>query len=312
MSPRAAVAPQFVHGVGDGVVQVERRALSSYGRQRCSTGNRRPDTLITGAGPGRGREVLREALGIDRRRGHDHLQVGPARQDLPQVAEQEVDVQAALVRLVDDQRVVGAQQRVALRLGQQDAVGHQLDRRTRLQPVLEAHLVADHLAQRRVQLLRDALGHAAGGDAPRLGVADQARCRRHPGRGPADSAIFGSCVVLPEPVSPQTMTTWLRAHARAAISSRRAETGSDSGKSNRRHRVRNGRRAGRAALGRSLAVIRQGCSLNANYRAPQGTRGPAAQCRRTTRARMNTLRRFARQCTRQHWGDNAAAQSATA
>ena len=43
-----------------------------------------------------------------RGRGDDHLQVGPARQDLPQVAEQEVDVQAALVRLVDDQRVVGA------------------------------------------------------------------------------------------------------------------------------------------------------------------------------------------------------------
>jgi hypothetical protein len=44
-----------------------------------------------------------------------------------EVAEQEIDVQAALVRLVDDQRVVLAEQRVALRLGEQDAVGHQLD-----------------------------------------------------------------------------------------------------------------------------------------------------------------------------------------
>ena len=118
-------------------------------------------------------EVLRESVGVDRRRGDDDLQVGPARQDLAQVAEQEVDVQAAFVRLVDDQRVVGAQQRVALRLGEQDAVGHQLDRGAALQPVLEAHLEADDLAERRVQLLGDALGDARRGDAPRLRVADQ-------------------------------------------------------------------------------------------------------------------------------------------
>src|SRR6476661_5687159 len=46
---------------------------------------------------------------------------------------------------------------------------------------------------------------------------------------PMDSAILGSWVVLPEPVSPHTMTTWWSAMARA-ISSRLAETGSDSGK----------------------------------------------------------------------------------
>ena len=36
--------------------------------------------------------------------------------------------------------------------------------------------------------------------------------------------IFGSCVVLPEPVSPDTMTTWWSRIA-LAISSRRALTG---------------------------------------------------------------------------------------
>ena len=45
---------------------------------------------------------------------------------------------------------------------------------------------------------------------------------------PSESAILGNCVVLPEPVSPQTMMTWCRASARA-ISSRRPETGKDSG-----------------------------------------------------------------------------------
>ena len=43
------------------------------------------------------------------------------------------------------------------------------------------------------------------------------------------SAILGSWVVLPEPVSPQTMTTWWASIA-AVISSRLAETGRDSGK----------------------------------------------------------------------------------
>src|SRR3712207_8611861 len=38
---------------------------------------------------GRAAEVLGEALGIDRRRGDDHLEVWPARPDAREVAEQE-------------------------------------------------------------------------------------------------------------------------------------------------------------------------------------------------------------------------------
>ncbi len=117
--------------------------------------------------------MLGETVRVDGGRGDDDLQVRPSRQDLAQVAQQEVDVQAALVRLVDDQGVVGLEQRVGLRLGQQDAVGHQLDRGVLRQPVLEADLEAHHLAQRRLQLFGDALGHAAGGDAARLRVADE-------------------------------------------------------------------------------------------------------------------------------------------
>ena len=51
---------------------------------------------------------------------------GRLREQLLEVAEDEVDVQAALVCLVDDQRVVAAQHPVALDLGEQDAVGHHL------------------------------------------------------------------------------------------------------------------------------------------------------------------------------------------
>ena len=113
-----------------------------------------------------------EAFGVDGGRGDDQLQVRPLAQQLLQVAQQEIDVEAAFVRLVDDDRVVAAQERVALRLGQQDAVRHQLDGRVRAGAIVEAHLVAHHLAHGRVQLFGDALGHGGGGQAARLGMAD--------------------------------------------------------------------------------------------------------------------------------------------
>src|SRR5690606_18999558 len=47
---------------------------------------------------------------------------------------------------------------------------------------------------------------------------------------PMASAILGNCVVFPEPVSPQTITTWCARRA-ASISVRRALTGKDSGNS---------------------------------------------------------------------------------
>ncbi len=51
-------------------------------------------------------EMSREAFGIDRGGGDDQLQVGSPWQQLLQIAQQEIDIQTALVRLIDDQRVV--------------------------------------------------------------------------------------------------------------------------------------------------------------------------------------------------------------
>ena len=126
-------------------------------------------------------EVLGEALGVDGGRGDDDLEVGALGQQARQVAQDEVDVEAALVGLVHDDRVVAAQLGVGLDLRQQDAVGHELDQGVLADLLGEAHLVADDAARpdRGAQLGGDALGHAAGGDAPRLGVAD------HPGHAPA-------------------------------------------------------------------------------------------------------------------------------
>ena len=76
------------------------------------------------------------------------------------------------MRLVNDQRVVGQQQWIGLRFGQQNAVCHQLDRCVARELVLESHFVANHLAKRRFQLLSNAFSYRGSGDAPGLGVAD--------------------------------------------------------------------------------------------------------------------------------------------
>ena len=122
----------------------------------------------------RAAEVAREALGVDRRRGDDQLQVRPLGEQAGEVAEQEVDVEAALVRLVDDHGVVAAQQRVAVDLGQQQAVGDEPHQRVLRAAVAEAHGVPDRPAERHLQLVRDPLGHRARGEPARLRVGDRA------------------------------------------------------------------------------------------------------------------------------------------
>ncbi len=71
-----------------------------------------------------------------------------------------------------------------------------------------------------MQLLGDALRDRARGEPPGLGVRDALPAQLE--------QIFGSCVVLPDPVAPATTTTWWSRIA-AAISSRAALTGSSGG-----------------------------------------------------------------------------------
>jgi hypothetical protein len=118
--------------------------------------------------------VVREPLRVDGRGRDDQLQVRPASEQLLEQAEQEVDVERPLVRLVEDDRVVRREVPVALHLGQQDAVGHQLDQGVLADLVVEAHGVADGAAQRRAQLLGDPLGHRPRSQPARLGVPDHA------------------------------------------------------------------------------------------------------------------------------------------
>ena len=118
-------------------------------------------------------EVLRKTRGVDGRRGDDQLEIRAFGQKLFEVAEQEIDVQAAFMRFVDDQRVVLQELRIALRFGEQNAIRHQLDVGLRRSPVSKANLVADQAAQLAFQFLCDTCGGRAGGDTARLRMADQ-------------------------------------------------------------------------------------------------------------------------------------------
>ena len=119
-------------------------------------------------------EVLRETFRVDGRGGDDHFQIRATRQQLFQVAEQEVDVQAALVRFVNDDGVVLHQQAILLNFRQQNTVGHQLDHGVIAHVVAESHLVADAAARLRLQLFGNTVGNGARRQTTRLGMANQA------------------------------------------------------------------------------------------------------------------------------------------
>ena len=163
--------PELVHRVSDGVVHVViaaffKWAIAHFHRKQAPRHHQhRGRPFGTG-------EMLCKPVRIDRGRGDDDFQIGAAWQQLSQITQQKIDVQTALVRLVNDERVIRQQQRVGLRLGQQNTVGHQFDRCVARQLVLESNFEADHLAQWRLQLFGDALGDGRRGNPPGLGVAN--------------------------------------------------------------------------------------------------------------------------------------------
>jgi len=129
-----------------------------------------PRDLDDGGAPEGGGELFR----VDRGGGDDDLEVPAPSQEGFQHAQDEIDVEAALVRLVDDDRVVLVEKGVGLGLHQEDAVRHDLDEPLGRGAVLEADLVAHRAAGLLAHLLGDALGHRDGGHPARLRAADPA------------------------------------------------------------------------------------------------------------------------------------------
>ena len=117
-------------------------------------------------------EERRDAGGVERGGRNDQAELGPPREQEFHVSEQEIDVEGALVHLVEDDAVVLVELRVVLRLSQQDAVGHELDDRGIVRAVVEPHLVADLVPAGAPGLVRQAAGQRGSGDPARLRAAD--------------------------------------------------------------------------------------------------------------------------------------------
>ena len=94
--------------------------------------------------------------------------------DILDEAEEDVGVERALVRLVDDHHAVLLQSRLGEELAQQHAVRHVLHDRLVARVVLEADGVPDLAAEPYVHLLRDPRRDAHRRDAPRLRAPDHA------------------------------------------------------------------------------------------------------------------------------------------
>ena len=127
-------------------------------------------------------EVLLQRRGVEGRRHHQDLQVGPfGFLQIQRAGQRDVAVKVALVELVEDQGRNAAQLRVLDHLAQQQALGDEADARVGAGDVLEANLVADFAAE---------LGFAFPGDAGRQeSRGEPARLEDHHLPGAQQAAI---------------------------------------------------------------------------------------------------------------------------
>ena len=123
-------------------------------------------------------EVSGEPGGVDGGGGDDHPEFRATFQELFEVAEQEVNVEAAFVCLINNDCVVAFQIAVVGQLTEQHTVGHHLDSGGTAHSAGEAHLVADELPHFRSALIGNPVRDCAGRNPPRLGVSDPRSARQ--------------------------------------------------------------------------------------------------------------------------------------
>ncbi len=121
---------------------------------------------------GRVVEGMGELFRVDRRGGDHHLEVPAFLQQVSQNTEDEVDVEAAFMGLVHDDRVISLQERVGLDFREEDAVGHHFDANVGPRPFVEPNLISNRPAQGLYQFLGKPACRGDGGDPPRLGMAN--------------------------------------------------------------------------------------------------------------------------------------------
>ena len=82
-------------------------------------------------------------------RGSDNkFQIRSFRQKLFEIPQKKVDIQAAFMSFINDDRIILFQKTVALRFGQKNAIRHQFDRCLGTQFVREADFVTDNFTDR--------------------------------------------------------------------------------------------------------------------------------------------------------------------
>ena len=119
-------------------------------------------------------KVLGKTLRINRRRCDDDFEVFALGKYPLEVAQKKINVDGSLVRFVNDDRVVALQQGIGLRFGQQNAVGHQFDGRSRHRLVGKANLIAHDFTDFAFKFRCDAFSNGTCSNATRLRVSDQA------------------------------------------------------------------------------------------------------------------------------------------
>ena len=99
------------------------------GRKNSDTGNIRPSASITGTSyeaaplPSAFPEEIRKRTGIQGRRGNHHPKVLPASPAAGfKYPNREIDIQGALMRLIQDQRIIFRKSPIPLRLRKQNAI----------------------------------------------------------------------------------------------------------------------------------------------------------------------------------------------
>ena len=93
---------------------------------------------MTGAPPAR----------LDRCGRDDDPELGAPGHQSSADSEQEIEIEVALVRFVENERVVASEPGIALQLPEQHTVGHQLDQCARAGAIDDPDLVADQIAER--------------------------------------------------------------------------------------------------------------------------------------------------------------------
>ncbi len=118
-------------------------------------------------------EEFRHALDIERGRGHDEFEIRPPRQEALEHAEQQIDIEGSLVRLVDDDGVVAPEGRIGRELGEQQSIRHQHQPRAASDLIGETHAETHRSAHRLRELVGDARRQGAGREPAWLGVRDE-------------------------------------------------------------------------------------------------------------------------------------------